>query len=271
MIGVLHIGSFALYGFAGALLGISFAREARRLPTIASFVVAAGLVVHALALVDYASRWEQLPLSGLGPFLSTLAFLIGLGSLMAATLGHASTVGLVLVPVVTLLTGVAALVGISPADDPLNYGSAWFILHVVFALIGFVGLAVAFAAGLMYLLQFRELKSKHFGAIFRFFPPLDTLDRLGNQGLLIGFPFLTLAVLVGWAWLTSFEGTTALGSPKLVWVVLSWLVFLGALVARAGKGRKGERGALASVVAFVVVVVLYVIVRAQTAPTGTFL
>jgi ABC-type uncharacterized transport system permease subunit len=123
----------------------------------------------------------------------------------------------------------------------------------------------------MYLLQFRELKTKHFGAIFRFFPPLGTLDRLGRQGLLVGFPFLTLAVIVGWAWSANFDIPTAPGNPKLVWVILSWMVFLVALLARLGQGRRGERGALASVGAFLAVVVLYVVLRLQVAQSGIFL
>jgi HemX protein len=271
LIGILHLGSFTLYGFASALLGISFAREARRLPAVASGVLAVGLLIHALALADYAARWDQLPLIGLGPSLSTLAFLTGIGCLIAATLGHASNVGLVLAPVVTALTGIAALVGIAPTGEPLTFRGGWFVLHVVFAFIGLVGLTVAFAAGLMYLLQFRELKSKHFGAVFRFFPPLDTLDRLGRQGLLVGFPFLTMALLLAWGWTASFAESTAPAGPKLVWVMLSWLVFLAALLARAGEGRRAERGAMASVIGFVLIVVLYVVLRTQVAQPGIFL
>jgi HemX protein len=270
MIGILHIGSFALYGVAGSLLAISFAREARRLPAIASAVVALGLVLHGAALADYSSRWSQLPLEGLGPSLSTLAFLTGLGCIIAATLGHAATVGLVLVPVVALLTGVAAIVGVTPAQTGIDFRGGWFVLHVLFAFIGLAGLAMAFAAGLMYLLQFRELKSKHFGAIFRFFPPLDTLDRLGRLGLFVGFPFLTLSLLLGWAWTINYS-EAALASHKLVWVLVSWLVFPAALLARTGHGRRGERGALVSVVGFVLVVVVYVIVRAQSTQNGSFL
>jgi ABC-type uncharacterized transport system permease subunit len=271
MIGLLHFGSFALYGVAGTLLGVSLAKEAGRLPTIATGLVAIGLLVHAIALVDYVSVWDQLPLVGLGPALSSLAFLIGIACLVAATFGHASTVGIVLVPVIVALTGVAALVGVAPTDEPLSFRGGWFALHVLFAFVGYAGLTVAFAAGLMYLLQYRELKSKHFGAVFRFFPPLDTLDRLGRHGLLIGFPSLTLAVGLGWVWTANFNGSSGLGSPKLVWVVLSWVVLLGALLARSGRGRKGERAALASVLGFVMVVVLYVILRVQMTQQGTFL
>lgn len=271
MIAILHLGSFALYGVASTLLGFSLAREARRLPAIASIVVAIALGVHAFALADYTSSWNQLPLVGLGPSLSTLSFLIGVGTLIAATIGNAATVGLVLMPLVAAFTGVAVFVGIAPTGDPELFRGGWGALHVLFAFVGLAGLAVAAAAGLMYLLQFRELKTKHFGAIFRSFPPLGTLDRLGRQGLLVGFPFLTMAVIIGWAWTANFDVSIAPGNPKLVWVILSWMVFLVALLARLGQGRKGERGALASVGAFVVVVGLYVLMRLQVAQAGIFL
>ena len=271
MIGALHLGSFAMYGVAGALLGFSLARQVRRLTTVASVFIAVALLSHAAALIDYAARWDQLPLVGLGPSLSTLAFLIALGCLMAATFGHASSVGIVLLPVVAALMALATIVGVAPAGEPVTYQGAWFVLHVVFAFVGYVGLTVAFAAGLMYLLQFRELKSKHFGAVFRFFPPLDTLDRLGRQGLQVGFLFWTLALLLAWAWTANFQGSVAPGNPKLVLVISSWVVFLSALLARSGAGRRGERGALASVIGFILVVVLHVIVRSQAARHGTFL
>jgi ABC-type uncharacterized transport system permease subunit len=271
MIGTFHIVAFGLYAVAAAMLALSLARGSRQLTTAASVLVALGLASHAFALVDYAAVRSQLPLVGLGPSLSSLAFLIGVGCLIAVTFGQVWSIAIFLVPLVALLTGLALLVGLDPAGEALAWRGGWFVLHVVFAFIGFSGLAVAFAAGLTYLLQFRQLKSKHFGAIFRFFPPLDTLDKLGRLGLLVGFPFLTLAMLLGWAWTENFGGPGELGNPKLVWVLMSWLVFLAALLAGSGKGRKGERGALASVIGFVVVVVLYVIVRTQEAGHGSFL
>ncbi|MDR0788058.1 MAG: cytochrome c biogenesis protein [Gemmatimonadota bacterium] len=269
MIGVFHFGSVMLYGIAGALLGFSFVRETRQVPVIACGIIALGLCLHAIALAEYTTEWAQLPLEGLGPSLSTLAFLTGVGLLIAATLGQASTVGLVLAPVIAVLTGTAAVVGLVPSGQSLN----WFGLHIVFAFIGLVGLTIAFAAGLMYLMQFRELKGKRFGAVFRFFPPLDTLDRLGQRGLLLGFPFLTLALMLGLAWMSSTTNPS-IPSPapaKLVWAFMSWVVLLTAIMARAGGGRRGERGAFVSVVGFLVVVAVYLIVRAGASQQGVFL
>jgi HemX protein len=267
----LHLIALIQYAIAATLLAISFVRGTQTSPTVARGVLGLALAIHAWGLMMFTLRWSELPLVGLGPSLSTLGFLVGLGTLIASTLANATTVGLVLLPLVTILVGFATAFGVQPTGEAGDFQSIWFILHVILAFVGYVGLTVAFAAGLMYLLQFRELKSKHFGAIFRFFPPLDTLDRLGRKGLLIGFPFLTLAMIVGWGWLSRFDLMTSAASPKLTWVILSWFVFLGALLSRYGSGRRSQRGALVSVVGFVVVVVLYVVLRSQTAGNGGFM
>lgn len=267
MIEVLHAVALLLYAAAAALLFVSLARgDERRLPAAATAVFAVGLLVHTAAMASFALRFGELPLVGLGPALSSLGLLVALGALIAATLGHAGTVGLVLAPVVTLLTGVALAVRVQPIAEEGAFRGVWIGLHVLFALVGYVGLTLAFAAGLMYLLQFRELKSKHFGAIFRVFPPLDTLERLGRRGVLLGFPFLTLALVLGFAWIVRFDDPSAVGNPKILWGALSWSILLTVLLA--GRGR---RAALFSVIGFVVVVVAYVVLRLQHAGGPGFL
>jgi HemX protein len=267
MVEALHAAAVLLYAAAAGLLFVSLARgDERRLPGAATLVFAAGLLAHGAAVAAFTLRFGELPLVGLGPALSSLGLLIALGTLMAATLGHAGTVGLVLAPLVTVLTGVGLAVRVHPIPEEDTFRSVWIVLHVLFAMVGFVGLALAFAAGLMYLLQFRELKSKHFGAIFRVFPPLDTLERLGRRGVLVGFPFLTLALVLGFAWIARFDDPRAVGNPKLLWGALSWSILLAVLLA--GRGR---RAALFSVIGFVVVVVAYVVLRLQHAGGPGFL
>lgn len=271
MIALLHAVALTLYLLAAALLGLSLARGDRRLPGVATWITGAGVVAHVAGLAAYTALWRELPLVGLGPSLSVLALLIGIGSLGVATLGRTGPLGLVLVPVVAALAGVAVAVGVAPSQEVLAFRGIWFVLHVVLAFLAYTALTVAFASGLMYLLQFRELKKKHFGAIFRFFPPLDTLDRMGRWALIAGLPSLTLAIALGWAWAERFRHPLEPGNPQIVWGVLTWVVLVAALLARTGGGRRGYRGAVASVVAFAVVVVAYVVLRTGAPEAGGFL
>ena len=267
---VLHYIALACYLAAAGLLGASFARQGRELPGGTTVWLAAGFLFHAGALVAYGFQWSELPLVGLGPSLSTLALIIALGSLGMATLGAVGPLGLVLLPLVVLLVAASLWSGVQPSGEHLAFRGLWFALHVLFAFIGYAALALAFAAGLMYLLQFRELKSKRFGAVFRFFPPLDTLDRVGERALMIGLPALSLALVLGWAWTARFQHSLEVRNPKLIWGVLSWIIFVAALLARRGSARHGRRAALVSVLGFAVVVASYLWIRIQT-PGAAFL
>lgn len=267
--GWLHVAALAAYAVAAALLGLSFARSARRLPGAATACLSLAVALHGAALAAFAAAHGELPLVGLGPSLSVLALLVALGSLLLATLGRTGPLGLILVPVAGALAGIAQVAGLHPAAEEIAFRGPWFSLHVVLAMVGYAGLTVAFAAGLMYLLQFRQLKGKRFGAVFRFFPPLDTLDRIGRRALLVGFPFLTAALLLGWAWSERFGPAMGPGNPKVVWGVITWLVFLAALGARTRGGeRPAYRGAAAAVAGFAVVVVAYVVLRAAESTAG---
>jgi HemX protein len=268
---LVHVLALLLYAAAAALTGSALLRRQSRLPAFGTSVAALGVVVHVAALALYVAHWRELPLVGLGPSLSSLAFLVAAGSLLVVSVGRVGPLGLVLLPVVAILLGASLLVGIRPMGEPTTFRGFWFVLHVLLAFSGYFGLTVAFAAGLMYLLQFRELKSKRFGAIFHVFPPLDTLDRIGRWALLGGFLALSLALLLGGAWAMRFPGPGAPGNPHVAWGVLTWIVFVVVLLARAGRGRAGRRGALASVVGFAVVVLAFLLLRGYLPQGGAFL
>src|SRR5204862_451760 len=82
----------------------------------------------------------------------------------------------------------------SPAASPRGASS---ILHITGSVLGLAMLALAFIAAALYLLQFRELKAKRFGPVFRLFPPLERLDQLNHLSLVLGLPTVTLGVLLG--------------------------------------------------------------------------
>lgn len=271
MVTILHILALILYLVAAGLLAGSLAGARSGAPRSGAGVVGAGVVAHGAALMAFAVVFGELPLVGLAPSLSVLGFLIGAFLLAAAVLQDARTLGLMLAPLVALLVGAALVLGIAPAGEPLAFRGPWFYLHAVLAFAGYAGLAVAFAAGLAYLLQFRELKGKRFGRIFRFFPALDTMDVVGRLGLAIGFPALSLGLGLGWAWTIRFQHSLALRDPKVIWGALTWLIFVAALAARSSGAGRNRRGAVVCVVGFLLVVFTYVALRLSEVGGGGFL
>src|SRR5690606_4571167 len=122
-------------------------------PRTGAALIGGAMAVHAAALIAYTASYSEPPLVGLAPSLSTLAFLIT-AFLFVTSLSETRPVGIVLVPLAAILLAIALLIGISPSGEPLAFSGVWFSFHVLLAFLGYASLAVAFAAGLLYLMQF---------------------------------------------------------------------------------------------------------------------
>jgi HemX protein len=269
MVTALHVLALLLYGGAAAVLTGSLAEGRRHAPVAGALLAGAGLLVHGGALAAFFLRFGEAPLVGLAPSLSTFAFLIALFLLISTALPAVRPIGLVLLPLAVVMIGVALALGIRPAAEAQAYRGIWFSLHILLAFIGFAGLSLAFASGLLYLLQFRQLKQKQFGRMFRFFPPLETLDVVERWAIAAGFPALTAALLLGAAWTVRFQAPISV--PKIAWAVASWVVFAIIVGVRLGGAGAERRGAVAVVTGFVVVTVLYLVLRLSAASSGVFL
>jgi ABC-type uncharacterized transport system permease subunit len=265
----MHGLAFVLY-LGALLLWIRFLLSGGRGdgPTPASVVLGLAVAAHAAALGAFWARHGELPLAGPGAALSTLAFVGGLALLLLIPLKMVSRVGAALLPFITVCLGVALLVGIQPASQAPVFQGPGFVLHVTFAFLGYQGLALASAAGFLYLVQHQQLKSKRMGPFFHFIPPLATLDLLGVIGVWVGFVSLSLSLGFAWSWSVQNPGVVQLGDPKVVWALLSWAVFAAVLLLRRGQGRREHRGALASVVGFSLVLGSYLVLRLTSTGSG---
>lgn len=264
----LHGAALLWYTASGIVLGASFAGARAGAPRAGVLLAGAGAGTHLLALLWYRARHGELPLAGLGPTLSTLAFLTAVFLFGVASTREGRPLGLVLAPIVVVLLGGALLIGIAPPAEASAFAGLWFALHVTLSLAAYASLTVAFAAGLLYLLQFRSLKGRRFGRIFRYLPPLPVLDLVRRRALVLGFPTLTAGLALGWAWTLRETGSLALADPQVIFGVLTWIVFLALL----GGGASGDRRAAgASVAGFLIVVVAYFILRTSMGAGRAFL
>jgi ABC-type uncharacterized transport system permease subunit len=260
---VSHVVALVLYALATVLVLAPFAgvRSAPRALLVG--LPLAGVAAHAVGVARLT------PFHGVAPTLSMLAlFLILLQVASEAAFG-ASAVGVFTGPLATGLMGLALLIGLVPEARPVTGRGPWSILHITVSVLGLAMLALAFIAAALYLLQFRELKSKRFGQVFRLFPPLERLDQLNHLSLVLGFAAVTLGVLLGFG--VRYAGGASVDAAQVVWGMLMWLVLGWAVGARVVRHWAGRRAAFASIVSFAAVLLVYLALKLTAPGTQRFL
>ncbi len=130
--------------------------------------------------------------------------------------------------------------------------SAIFSFHVSAAVLGYSAFAVAAVYGLLYLLQYHEIRNKKFGLFFRRLPSLDILDRMNYYASLAGFALLTVAIILGAIWSSEVFGAVH-PDPKVLVAVGTWFLYGLAILGRQLTSWRGPRMAYSSVVGFAVV------------------
>src|SRR5437867_2650243 len=225
--------------------------------------------VPLLGIAVHMGGVTQLTLAGVAPILSMLALFLMLLQLASEYVFRATAVGLFTGPVAPGLFGLALLLGLASGAAPGATRTVWATLHITISVLGLALLALAFVAAALYLLQFRELKLKRFGQVFRLFPPLERLDRLNHLSLVLGFPTVTLGVLLGYG--VRYAGGASVDPAQVVWGTLTWIVLGWAVGVRVVRHWAGRRAAFASIASFTAVVLVYLALKLTAPGTERFL
>ncbi len=264
MIVTLHVIALVFYGVATATAVAPFVggRTAPRAMLLG--VPSAGAAFHVAGLA-------QLSLVGLAPAVSMLALCLVILQVLSERTLRASALALFTSPLAAGLMGVALLIGLGPESQYAVARDAWLVAHVALSFLGLALLALAFFTAALYLLQFRELKSKRFGQVFQLFPPLAQLDRLNLVALGAGFPILTLGVLLAIGYTIRFAGGVEIAKAQAVWGAFTWVVLGWAVWVRHVRHWGGRRAAFASIAGFAAVLLVYVALKLTVPGTARFL
>ncbi|MFA5832192.1 MAG: cytochrome c biogenesis protein CcsA [Bacteroidota bacterium] len=114
-------------------------------------------------------------------------------------------------------------------------------IHVLSALLGYSAFTIAAVYGLMYLLQYRALKSNSFGIIFDNLPSLERLEYLTKKGILIGFIPLSVAIVIGYVWLPSAIDNFSYLDPKLIGTIIIWSMYAVEIYLIQSGKRRGRQ------------------------------
>jgi ABC-type uncharacterized transport system permease subunit len=183
-------------------------------------------------------------------------------------------VGVFVLPLVLGLVVAGQLA--SPRDGWDAWGSVtrfWGTVHGLFLLAGAVSTCVAFAAGLMYLVQSNRLKHKRPPRFGFALPSLEQSERLNRGAITLAFPLLTCGLLIGVVLDLAPHGPAgrvplSWTDPKVVSALLMWLVFAVLLHARFRPAMRGRSVMVLTIIAFGFLVFTWVGVDVLRLPTA---
>jgi ABC-type transport system involved in cytochrome c biogenesis permease subunit len=247
---------------AQAVFALTTKRPVMHKPALAALAIALG--AHTSWLVLKGIRANRCPLVGTQEMSAFLSWCIVVFYLIASRWYRANALKAFVFPLVLTLTTIAAIShdteGVTDTVNP-PLQAILLPVHVGLILIAYAAFFITFGAGLMYIIQERELRHKRFGTVFYRLPSLDTCDSISSQSMALGFILLTMGILAG-LWFTHARyGIYWQGGPLEIFSVATWILYLLLIQTRVNAGWGGRAGALASIVSFLIVVCSLVGVR----------
>ena len=122
-------------------------------------------------------------------------------------------------------------------------------VHVAVAIIAYGSFAIAFGAALLYTIQ---PEGGRWGL-----PKPQVLDEIGYRAVVVGYPFLTLTIILGAVWADTAWGTYWSWDPKETASLVTWLIYGAYLHARVVRGWRGQRAAWLLIIGFAAVLFTY--------------
>jgi cytochrome c-type biogenesis protein CcsB len=197
--------------------------------------------------------------AGRGPYSNMYEF--SLGFIFAITLMYAlferwydvKQLGAIVTPVAL---GMAAWVWTLPGelrevDDliPALQHQPLMTAHVSSAIFAYATFAVSFAAAILFLINQNRR--------FSWLPAPEMLDDIAFRAVTIGFPFLSLVLVLGSIWAYRAWGTYWSWDPKETAALFTWLVYGVYLHTRSLRGFRGTRSAIILLFGFAAVIFTY--------------
>ena len=217
----------------------------------------------AMALGAAAQGWylslrgaveHSCPIGNLSETLIFLSWSIALISLVIGPAYRLSLMGAFTAPLLLLLQIIALLLPdeISRHTSPPN---PWVETHAALSLVAFGAFGLACIAGIMFLVQEGQLKSRRPAPIFHHLPPISILSEAILRLLWIGFFLLTLSFAAGWL------AHLAVAGGKFWFSLLIWVLYASILAAAKIGSLTGRRFATASYSSFLLTLILLPVIQ----------
>ena len=245
-----------LYGVATLAVLPTALYDRATLRRLAVPAAVCAVLLHFVALIETLNAAHHLLPVSVHETRSLFGLIFGITFLLVYWRYKTVSIGVFVLPIAFLLALLPAFgQGREELAAPVVH-SGWIFLHIALLLAAYAALAVSLIASVLYLLEERRLKSKSTGSGLRWLPPLETLDQIAAKSLVLGFPCMTVGLIIGSFLAEETIGASFFADPKVLLSFAMWGAYVAMIFIRRASGLRGRRAVYLS--GFVMVVVLAV-------------
>jgi len=245
--------------FAGAVLYILyFVGEKRSVRFFSRLFILAGFFLLTAVLFGRSLIAGGFSVLGLHESLLFFAWLIVAILLISEFKSGNSANGIIALPVVVALLGVARFIDSAIKPIPPALQSGWLGIHVTSCFLGYACFVLGFCFALLYLWQEAEIRSHKVDRNFFRLPSLEMLDSMEYRAVALGFVFLSIGIISGSMWAQRAWGAFWNWDPKETFSLALWFVYLVYLHGRIARGWQGRRSAYCAIAGFILMIFTYI-------------
>lgn len=199
----------------------------------------------------------------IGAYLQMLAWFIMLSGLAIWLKMRQEAAAIFSAPLALLLFAMSAPYLSALVKVPEALKGPFYALHIGAFFLSLALLALAFAAGALFLFLEGRIKSKQrMLGFWQDMPALSILDKINAFTVLAGFPLFTSGLAAGLIWAKPVYGAILSGDPKEVITIVIWVLFAWLFYNRLTNNWKGRKPA--RLVVFIFILCLFSIIVVNT-------
>ncbi len=213
-------------------------------PRVTFWAICAGFIFTDIFLFQRGHAVGRCPITN--PF-EVLVFMTWSMVLIYLVIGSSyrlSLMGAFTAPVASILLFIALVLAPGEPVARKIAVNPWLEAHTSFSMVACGAFALACIAGVMFLVQERQLKTRHPSSIFYRLPPITELSIANSRLLWLGFILFTVGIGTG------FLIGDRINWVQAVWSILVWGVYGGIIAARIRHMVAAKWVAALSIIAF---------------------
>ncbi|MCA1927026.1 MAG: cytochrome c biogenesis protein [Calditerrivibrio sp.] len=246
-----------LYILCFVSVGLYSFFEDERLAYLSKFFAISGILVNGFYFVSIWFFYSKTIHLTLSQIFALIIFFLALTAVYLNLKHKKVTIYFFIMPIIILL-GIASLYHQDIMTTREYRTGFWLFVHLPFTIAGSSLFMVSAIFGILYFIQEKQIKRKRFGFTYKLLPSIDLLNKINRTTMLVGFTIFTAGILSGFIWGIYEWGGRIILTPKLIFAIISWLIFGVIIIIKKIKGITPRGTAFASILGIISIIVTYI-------------